>query len=620
MAKGNSVAAAILATGGKNPALMTQLAQQGQFDVNQPYKQLARPAGQFTQGQFAPGAPMLPAPVDAPGDSERPDPRRTQYPVNWNAPHGQPGSEGLKLAPFATLRAAADVYSVARSCVDHRVNEIVSMGWDIVPTAEATQAMKGDPDLREDWERRRRQVVEFFSSPDSDKAKYPTFESWLSALLEERFVIDAVAIHLRPPRRRGAGPFGSNLAALDLLDGSTIRPLFDLHGATPSGGSVAYQQYLYGVPRVDLISVIMGDDLEELGEPVTAFRGDQLIYLREDTRVVTPYGFSCVEKAIRPITIGLYRQVFQEDYFQEGSVPASFVMAGDGVDTPQQIRMLQDALNAMAGDIGAKHRIVVLPKGSKVEPQKNAPLADQFDEWIISQVTMPFMMTPMDLGVTPRVSAVQSPSESKQISQINTDKGSQNRVKPVTGQLKAELFDFVIKNVFGQKDMEWFWGIPSETDAGSDIIDTHVTQVKNALESIDEARVALGKNPFGLPETSVPGIITSTGYMPLTVAVQAAIASVAGAAGAAAPAPLADENDAPDTETQTGQPDKPQPVLTTPAHDAVRAASGTPPAAKSVTAELEKLERYLRKGRPASAFSSDILTSDELAEADLPKA
>jgi hypothetical protein len=132
--------------------------------------------------------------------------------------------------------------------VDHRVNEIVSMGWDIVPTAEATQAMKGDPDLREDWERRRKQVMDFFSSPDSDKAKYPTFESWLSALLEERFVIDAVAIHLRPPRRRGAGPFGSNLAALDLLDGSTIRPMFDLHGATPSGSSVAYQQYLWVSP------------------------------------------------------------------------------------------------------------------------------------------------------------------------------------------------------------------------------------------------------------------------------------------------------------------------------------------------------------------------------------
>ncbi|MBT8161004.1 MULTISPECIES: hypothetical protein [Arthrobacter] len=618
MAKGNSVAAAILAAGGKNPGLMTQLAQQGQFDVNQPYNPLPRPASAFTQGQFAPGSPMIPMAVDVPGESERPDPRRSQYPVNWNLNHGTPGSEGLKLAPFATLRSAADVYSVARSCVDHRTNEIVSMGWDIVPTAEATQAMKGDPDLREDWEKRRRQVVEFFSSPDSDKAKYPTFESWLSALLEDRFVIDAVAIHLRPPRRRGAGPFGSNLAALDILDGATIRPLFDLAGATPSGSSVAYQQYLWGVPRVDLISVLTGEDVADLGDPAVEFRGDQLIYLRETTRTISPYGFSCVEKAIRPITIGLYKQIYQEDYFTEGSIPAQYVIAGDGVDTPQQIRMLQDALNAMAGDIAAKHRIIVLPKGSQTKDQKHSPLADQGDEWIISQVTGPFGMTPMDLGVTPRVSAVQSPSESKQLSQINTDKGSQNRIKPVTGQLKAELFDYVIQRVFGQKDMEWFWGIPSETDAGADIIDTHVTMVKNGLEAIDEARVAVGKNPFGLPETSVPGIITSTGYMPLTVAVQAAVASVAAAAGAAEPAQLGDE--APDKAPKDEDEPLKGPNLTTPAHDAVRAADGTPPAAKAVTAELEKLERFLRKGRPVSAFSSDILTSDELAEAELPKA
>ena len=36
---------------------------------------------------------------------------------------------------------------------------------------------------------------------------------------------------------------------------------------------------------------------------------------------------------------------------------------------------------------------------------------------------MPFGLTPMDLGVTPRVSAVQTPSESRELSQINSDKG-----------------------------------------------------------------------------------------------------------------------------------------------------------------------------------------------------
>jgi hypothetical protein len=625
VAKGNAIAAAILATGGKNPGTAAQLHHQAQFDVNQPYKPLPRPLEVFNQGQFGPMAPMQPMPVDVPReDSGRPDPRRAQYPVGWNLPTGQPGSEGLKLVPFAALRTVADAYSVARACVDHRVNEIVSMGWDIVPTVEQIQKMKGDPDLREDWEKRRRQVVDFFQHPDSDRAKYPTFEAWLTALLEDRFVIDAGAVHLRPPRRRGAGPFGSNLAALDLLDGSTIRPLLDMYGATPGHGTVAYQQYIWGVPRVDLTSVILGDDIAGLGDPAATFTSDQLIYLRDTTRAWTPYGFSCVEKAIKPITIGLLRQTYQEDYFTEGSVPASYITPGDSIATPQQMRQLQDALNALAGDVGAKHRIIVLPPGSKADPQKAIPLADQADEFIISQVSMPFAMTPMDLGVTPRVSAVQSPAETKQISDINTEKGTNARIKPVLNQLKADLFDLVIQRIFGQRDMEWYWGTPAEEEESN--VGTHVQLTSNGLESIDEARISMGKNPWGLPETSVPGIKTATGYMPLTVAVQAAEASVAAAAGAPGAA------GAPQLSGQPGQPKPPAvgakpaqgqlpaaaakpPVLSTPAHDAIRAATGTPPAAKDVTAELQKLQRFLRKGKPLEEFKTDILTAEALTAA-----
>jgi hypothetical protein len=633
MAK-NNVAAAILASAPKNQATMAALIQQQsqQFDVNRPYTPLPRPAEAFTNGTFAPLLPIPAAPVnESREDSERPDPRRFEYPVGWNLPM-LPGTEGLKLVPFSRLRQMADAYSVARSCVDHRVNEIVSMGWDIVPTLEQTQKMKGDPDLREDWEKRRRQVLDFFKTPDSDKAKYPTFEAWLSALLEDRFVIDAQAIHLRPPRRKGSGPFGSNLAALDLLDGSTIRPMLDVYGATPMGNVVAYQQYIYGVPRVDLTTVFTEQDLDVLGDPDATFTSDQLIYMRDTPRVWTPYGFSCVEKAIQPIFIGWLRQQYQLDYFTDGSVPAQFVTPGPEISTPQQIRQLQDALNAMAGDIGAKHRIIVLPPGSNAREQKGAPLADQFDEFIISQVSMPFEMTPMDLGVTPRVSAVQSPAETKQISEINTNKGSSTRIKPVLNQLKADLFDYVIQRIFKQDDMEWFWGDPTEDEAGAEVVDNHVNLVSNGLETIDEARIATGKNPYGLPETSVPGIKTATGYMPLTVAVQAAVASVAGAAGApgaAGAAPLAGKPGQPKPPAQPDpnaaqkpaqQPVK-MPVLTTPAHDAIRAATGTPPAAKSITAELQILKRYLSNGKPLEKFETKVLSPEAMAAAtaELPK-
>lgn len=634
MAKGSRVASAILASG-SNPQLQSALspllsgAPQGQFDVNRPYTQLPRPASVFTQGDFGPLAPIQPMPIDVPGDSGRPDPRRAEYEMGWNLPVGQPGSEGIKLTDFNTLRAAADRYSVVRACIDHRVNEIVSMGWDVVPTAEATQAMKGDPDLREDWEKRRRQVIGFFKSPDSDKAKYPTFGSWLGALLEERFTLDAVAIHMRPPRGKGSGPFGSNLAALDLLDGSTVRPLLDLYGSTPAPPNVAYQQYIWGVPRSDLISVITEQDVAGLGEPAVDFKSDQLIYMRETPRTWTPYGFSAVEKSLVPITMGFYRQTWQLDYFADGSVPAQFITPGPDISTPQQIRQLQDALNAMAGDVGAKHRIIVLPPGSKSDPQKPVALADQFDEWVISQVTMNFGMTPMDVGVTPRVSAVQSPSESKQLSQINTDKGSANRIQPVITQLKADLLDFVIQSVFGQSDMEWSWGVTSSGDRETDEINNHIALVTAGIETRDEARVAMGKTPFGLDETSVPTVTMATGVVPLTLAVAQAQQALTGTLGQQQPGEQSATPDASVPSAQGGAtPTAPPPKvdLTTPAHEAaIRAATsgtGPDPATKSITAELEILERYLKKGRPIARFRSEVIPGEvlEAAEAELPKA
>ena len=597
--------------------------QRQDWNVNQPYKPLPHPAEAFTQGGFGPLSPVQPMPIDVLREDGRPDTRRMQYPVGWNLPVGTPGSEGIKLATFATLRAVADMYSVARSAVNKRKGEILGLKWDIVPTSEAEQAMQGDDDARADFEKRRAQVVEFFQHPDSDRAKYPSFKKWLSALLEDRFVCDAVAIRLRPPRRKGAGPLGSNLASLDLVDGTTIRPLLDLQGATPKTPAVAYQQYLWGVPRVDLLSVITDADVELLDEdPVEEYRADQLIYMRDEVRDWTPYGFSLVEKALVPISIGLARQQYQNDYFQEGSIPGQFITPGPDISTPAQIRQLQDALNAMAGDIGNKHRIIVLPPGSKAEPQKPHPLADQFDEWIISQVAMPFGLTPMDLGVTPRVSAVQSPSESRQLSEINTDAGSQTRVEPVCEDLKNSIFDFVIQEIFGQRDMEWSWGLTQRGDNKDDEISQHITLVTNGLESIDQALVELGKTPWGLPETSVPMVLTATGPVPL-----------AAVAAEHAPAP----GDAPD---QPGQPAEQleDDDLTTPAHEAARALPTTPgspdkpagkddgPAdggdtAKAIGAELQILERYLRKGRPPGEFRTTLLPAEalEAAEAELPK-
>src|ERR1700761_4865370 len=70
---------------------------------------LPRPPQDFTAGAFGPFSPILPVPVDTPEDDGRAVPRREQYEVGWNLPTGTPGSEGIKLATFQTLRSIADL-------------------------------------------------------------------------------------------------------------------------------------------------------------------------------------------------------------------------------------------------------------------------------------------------------------------------------------------------------------------------------------------------------------------------------------------------------------------------------------------------------------------------------
>ena len=348
--------------------------------------------------------------------------------------------------------------------------------------------------------------------------------------------------------------------------------------------------------------------------------------MRETPRAFTPYGFGPVEKALLPIKIGLARQEWRSTYYRDGSIPGMFVVPGPDISTPQQIRQLQEALRAMAGDIGAKHSIVVLPPGSKADPMKAAPLADQTDEWIAAEITMPFMLTPMDIGITPRVSAVQSASESRELSHINSDKGAQHRVEPVCADLKGVIFDFVIQKLFKQQDMEWSWGLQDRGKNREAAIQEHIQLIGVGIESIDEARTDMGKTPWGLPETSVPLLITQ-GAPPMPVSALADEDPAQGGALPGTPQALAAAPQKP------GQPQQPRQQaddeLTTPAHEASRELPATPQetraAEKSAAeaaekarqdAELEYLARHLRKGRTVAQFRADHLPAEAMAAAE----
>lgn len=471
----------------------------------------------FTEGAFGPFSPILPVPVDSPAseDTPRAEPRWWEYPVGWNLPVGTPGSEGgTKLADFNTLKTLADLYSVARACIELRKNEIRGLNWDIMPTKDAAKAMRGSPTKAADFGRRRSEAIKFFNHCDPD---YSTWTEWLGVVLEEILVYDTCALLMQPSWGNSKGVLGSDLKHLRLVTAPTIRPLVDMHGAKPRPPAPAFQQYLFGVPRTDLMTMITQEDIEDYkGLEGPAFRGDQLLYHRMTPRRWTPYGFAPVEQALIPVMAGLQKQGYQLDFFREGTVPAVYVSPGgtNANMTPNQIRELQDALNAIAGDVAWKHKIIVLPSDSKVMPQKPTEIADQFDEIVMTQVCMAFGVQPMELGIMPKVSTSVSPGASNQMAKASQGTHERKATKPMLTFLTS-IFNMVLQDVCGQDDMQFmFEGLEEDEDETAQTT-MLVQQIGAGLRSIDEARGELGLQPWGLPETVDPGWATATGFVPL---------------------------------------------------------------------------------------------------------
>ena len=427
--------------------------------------------------------------------------------------------------------------SVARACIELRKEEIRGLDWEITLTTDAAKAYQGDHKAMRDFGERKAEVAKFFKHPDPD---YWSFGSFLDALLEEIFVYDALAVVFRPKYGAsfgmgGRGLLGSDLDSINLVSGPTIRPLIDMHGGRPRPPAPAYQQYLYGVPRSDYMTIATGkdiDDAELAGAEVNEFRADIMLYAPFVARRETPYGFPPVERALLPIISGLQKQEFQLDYFTEGTIPAVYISPGDTNITPTQIGELQNALNGLAGDPAYHLKVVVLPPGSKVEPQRPVDLSDSFDYLVMNQVSMQFDVQPQELGIIPDIGGTPTgPSASgvRFAGQEGRDIKSRKSTKPLL-KFICDIFNYAIQDICQQPDMQFqFEGLVDDEDKQA-ITELGVQQVQNGIASIDEVRERLDLPPWNLQETSEPVVFTAQGPVPFSMAPQLIMMAAQGGA------------------------------------------------------------------------------------------
>ena len=601
---------------------------------------LPRPSMTFTDGAFGPMSPIQPVPVDQPAvPGGFPDPRLWQYPVGYNLPT-QPGTEGFKLASFQTLQTIAEKYSVARRCIQLRKEEIQGLDWSIEMTTQAAMAYQGDHKAMRDFGERAAKATKFFQHPDPD---YWNFKSWLGALLEEIFVFDALCLVFRPKYGKGLGRglLGSDLDSLSLVSGPTVRPLLNMHGGKPRPPAPAYQQFLYGVPRSDYQTIITGSDIDDYGlagSEINSFRADTMLYAPLVTRRESPYGFPPVEQALLPIMSGLQKQEYQLGWYQEGTVPACYISPGDPNMTPTQVRELQEALNGIAGDPMYHLKVIVLPPGSKVEPQRPVDLADTFDTLVQTQVCMQLDVMPDELGLLPNVGGAgaggaSNASALRFASSESRDPKGRKSTKPLLMTL-CDIANYVLQDICGQPDMQFaFEGLQAEDDKQA-LVDRGVQGIQNGLYSIDEVRGWLDLPPWGLQETSEPVVFTAQGPIPFSMAPELIRSAITGDASASGQGTNSGQR-SPSSRSRTKHPTvraggqtKPNgsheaPIAphreapATPAHAAAAGAiqSPTPRTGgttsrssvagsrkKAVASELDALKRHLRKGRDVSTW------------------
>ncbi len=602
---------------------------------------LPRPSRTFSDGAFGPMSPIQPVPVDQPAvPGGFPDPRLWQYPVSFNLPT-QPGAEGLKLASFAQLKTIAERYSVARRCIELRKEEIAGLEWRIEMTTHAAKAYQNDHKAMRDFGERAAKATRFFKHPDPD---YIDFASFLKALLEEILVFDALSLIFRPKYGRGLGRgvLGSDLDSLSLISGATVRPLLNMLGGKPRPPAPAYQQYLYGVPRSDFQTVIAGTDIDDYGltgAEVNAFRADTMLYLPLVPRRETPYGFPPVEQALLPIISGLQKQEYQLGWYQEGTVPACYISPGDPNMTPTQVRELQEALNGIAGDPMYHLKVIVLPPGSKVEPQRPVDLADTFDTLVQTQVCMSLDVMPDELGLLPNVGSAgaggaSNASALRFASGESRSPQSRKSTKPLLMTL-CGIANYVLQDICGQDDMQFaFEGLVAEEDKQA-LVERGIQGIQNGLYSIDEVRGWLDLPPWGLPETSEPVVFTAQGPVPFSMAPELIRAAITGNTPPPSGQGTNSGQRSPSSRSTTSQPSMrrggavkpngshPAPVAPhreaplTPGHSAAAGAiqSPTPRTGgttsrssvagsrkKAVASELDALKRHLRKGRLISTW------------------
>ena len=119
------------------------------------------------------------------------------------------------------MQSLAETYSILRTCLEIRKNEIRALEWDITLTSEAAAEYQGDKKAMRSFIERRKTAKKFFRRPDPN---YYTFEAFVHAMMDQVFVVDAMSASINARRRARDSGAGCSARTWTACGCSTARP------------------------------------------------------------------------------------------------------------------------------------------------------------------------------------------------------------------------------------------------------------------------------------------------------------------------------------------------------------------------------------------------------------
>lgn len=453
---------------------------------------------------FAPGLPLIPGALNPVRADGRPDPRRYEYLVAQNINVSE-----NRLVPFKTLRAAADQIDILRRCIEVRKAKITGLEWDIVLSESATERiiaesggnhLRAMADAREKFAEEIARLRKFWETPDPQNGL--AFVDWLSMAIEEIDVLDAWAIWPQ-------STVGGEIRGLQILDGSTIKPLLDDRGMRPEPSmGPAYQQILYGFPRSEFTATI--DEEAADGD----YSADELAYFVRNRRTNSVYGYSPVERALPLADIYLRRQQWLRSEFTDGVMPKAFLELPESAQiTPEQLKAYEAIFNDdLAGQTEQRNRLRFLLPGSslKFEEGYQEKFSDRLDDYLITSITGHFGVLPSEIGFSAKTGL--GGSGHQQGEQASAE---QIGIIP-TSRWVSQMISALSYRWLGMPRELEFRLAPSERENTEEAAKRDDIRKRGGVVTVNESRADLGLPLLDTPEADMPMLVAGNSVFVFT--------------------------------------------------------------------------------------------------------